>query len=141
MGGDAHDNCISLPGSLALCRRDRACRGGLVSARVAILIPAAVDASAATPAAAPLPKGCARDSAAPRSDAADPKSFTTTGPLVAEQQADIAAERDGRVVSINVRIGDRVKKGQLLAQLDDRALRVGMRIAEGADGFSAGAAA
>ncbi len=46
-----------------------------------------------------------------------------TGPLVAEQQADIAAERNGRVVSINVRIGDRVKKGQLLAQLDDRALK------------------
>ena len=56
-------------------------------------------------------------------EAADPKSFTTTGPLVAEQQADIAAERNGRVVSINVRIGDHVKKEQLLAQLDDRALK------------------
>jgi RND family efflux transporter MFP subunit len=47
----------------------------------------------------------------------------TTGPLVAEQQADISAERNGRIVSINVRIGDRVKQGQLLAQLDDRELR------------------
>jgi membrane fusion protein, multidrug efflux system len=56
-------------------------------------------------------------------DAPDPKSFTTTGPLVAEQQADISAERSGRIVSINVRIGDRVKKGQVLAQLDDRELR------------------
>ena len=56
-------------------------------------------------------------------EAPDPRLFTTSGPLVAEQQADIAAERNGRIVSINVRIGDRVKKGQLLAQLDDRALR------------------
>jgi RND family efflux transporter MFP subunit len=48
--------------------------------------------------------------------------FTTTGPLVAEQQSDIAAERDGRVVSISVEIGDRVKRGQLMASLDDRAL-------------------
>ena len=50
-------------------------------------------------------------------------SFTTTGPLVAEQQADIAAERNGRVVNIAVQIGDRVKRGQLLASLDDRLLR------------------
>jgi RND family efflux transporter MFP subunit len=48
--------------------------------------------------------------------------FATTGPLMAEQQADIAAERDGRVVRIAVEIGDRVRQGQLLASLDDRAL-------------------
>ena len=53
----------------------------------------------------------------------DPKSFTTTGPLVAEQQADIAAEREGRIVNIAVQIGDHVQRGQLLALLDDRALR------------------
>jgi RND family efflux transporter MFP subunit len=51
------------------------------------------------------------------------KTFTTTGPLVAEQQADISAERNGRVVSIAVQIGDRVKQGQVLALLDDRVLR------------------
>ena len=53
----------------------------------------------------------------------DPRSFTTTGPLVAEQQADIAAEREGRIVNIAVQIGDHVQGGQLLALLDDRALR------------------
>ena len=52
-----------------------------------------------------------------------PKSFTTTGPLVAEQQADIAAEREGRIVSVAVQIGDHVQNGQLLAPLDDRVLR------------------
>jgi membrane fusion protein (multidrug efflux system) len=51
------------------------------------------------------------------------KSFTTVGPLVAVQQADIAAEREGRVVSIAVEIGDHVQKGQLLALLDDSMLR------------------
>jgi RND family efflux transporter MFP subunit len=53
----------------------------------------------------------------------DAGSFTTTGPLVAEQQADIAAERTGRIVEIGVQIGDHVKAGQLLALLDDRVLR------------------
>lgn len=53
----------------------------------------------------------------------DPKFFTTTGPLVAEQQADIAAERDGRIATINVQIGDHVTKGQVIATLDDSILR------------------
>ena len=91
------------------------------SARVAILIP-----QRWTRARLPTPPCRRRKLHLSRQhlrEAADPKSFTTTGPLVAEQQADIAAERNGRMVSINVRIGDRVKKGQLLAQLDDRALK------------------
>jgi RND family efflux transporter MFP subunit len=67
------------------------------------------------PAAAPAP--------APAPLSADPRAFATTGPIVAEQQADIAAERPGRIVTINVQIGDRVKGGQLLASLDDRLLR------------------
>ncbi len=82
--------------------------------------PASVVASAAAaPTAAPSSKALAE----PAADAPDPKSFNTSGPLVAEQQADIAAERNGRVVNVSVRIGDRVKKGQLLAELDDRSLR------------------
>jgi len=59
----------------------------------------------------------------PPPDTTDPRHYSTTGPLVAERQADIAAERDGRVVHIAVEIGDRVKQGQVLALLDDRALR------------------
>ncbi len=56
-------------------------------------------------------------------DTTNPNSFTTTGPLVADQQADISAERDGRIVTVGAQIGDRVQRGQLLALLDDRALR------------------
>ena len=53
----------------------------------------------------------------------DVRSFTTVGPLVVEQQADVVAERDGRVTSVNVEISDHVRKGEVLALLDDRALQ------------------
>lgn len=82
----------------------------------------AVDAGEASAASSTPVHVPAAPSAAP-ANGTDPKSFTTTGPLVAEQQADISAERDGRIASIAVQIGDRVKKGQLLAMLDDRILR------------------
>jgi RND family efflux transporter MFP subunit len=84
--------------------------------------PAAVDASAAVPATtASTPKVAAVASSVAATP--DPKSFSTTGPLVAEQQADVAAERSGRIVNVQARIGDHVKKGQVLAQLDDRELQ------------------
>lgn len=72
----------------------------------------------AVPVASVSPK-----SAAPIVESPESRAFTTTGPLVAEQQADIAAERDGRIVRVAVQIGDRVRRGQVLAVLDDRALR------------------
>lgn len=50
-------------------------------------------------------------------------SFTTVGPLVVEQQADVVADRDGRVTSVRVEIGDHVRRGDVLALLDDRALQ------------------
>jgi len=54
--------------------------------------------------------------------ASNPREFTTSGPLVVEQQANVAAERDGRVTAVNVDLGDRVRRGEVLATLDDRAL-------------------
>jgi RND family efflux transporter MFP subunit len=50
-------------------------------------------------------------------------SFTTTGPLVVDQQADVLAERDGRVVEIKAEIADHVVKNQVLARLDSRELQ------------------
>src|SRR5690349_21527621 len=101
------------------CLDRRYCRVAIALVAVAVACagcdshPAAVDASAATAAAAtPPPKATAEAATGSVAEGADPKLFTTTGPLVAQQQADIAAERNGRVVSINVRIGDRVQKGQ-----------------------------
>jgi RND family efflux transporter MFP subunit len=73
-------------------------------------------AAASTPTPAPEPH-------VSESHLSEPGPFTTTGPLVADQQADIAVERDGRIATVQVQIGDRVKTGQVLATLDDRALR------------------
>lgn len=102
---------------------------GFVAALVVITLgwtgcdshPASVVASASSATSVPSSKATAEPVTAV--DAPDLNSFNTSGPLVAEQQADIAAERNGRVVGVSVRIGDRVKKGQILAELDDRSLR------------------
>jgi RND family efflux transporter MFP subunit len=83
----------------------------------------AVDASAAPAEPAAAPPAKTLPVTQPAAEHPGPQSFTTTGPLVAEQQADISAARNGRIETVNVRIGDRVKKGQLLAQLDDRELQ------------------
>lgn len=64
--------------------------------------------------------------AAPGEPAAQPPSvqkesvFVASGPVVVENQVDVAALRDGVVVSILAQPGTRVRKGQLLAKLDDR---------------------
>jgi len=85
--------------------------------------PDAHTTAAAASAPAPAPVQAGAQAGTQVQGAPDAKSFTTSGPLVAEQQADISAERGGRIVGIAVEIGDRVKAGQVLAQLDDRALR------------------
>lgn len=89
--------------------------------------------------ASPAPAAQARHTAAepapparptPSADEGEPARFTTTGPLVAVQQSDVAAERDGRIVNIAVEIGDHVRQGQVLASLDDRNSRTQVAAAE-----------
>lgn len=53
--------------------------------------------------------------------AASPE-FIASGPIVVENQIELAAQRDGVVSQIFVEAGAPVKKGQLLAKLDDRQL-------------------
>jgi RND family efflux transporter MFP subunit len=77
--------------------------------------PAAAASAAPVSASAPAPP--------PAPSEPDAKSFTTSGPLVAEQQTDVGGERDGRIIEIDVQIGDHVRAGQLLARLDDRMLQ------------------
>jgi len=74
-------------------------------------LPAVAANSVPTPAPPPVPP-----------DPPASRGFTTSGPLVAEQQADVAAQRDGRVVKVAADIGDHVRKGQVMASLDDREL-------------------
>ncbi len=82
--------------------------------------PAELSAAAASTSSAALllPAG-----SAPDGEPQSTKPFSTTGPLVAAQQADVAAERDGLIVRIAGNIGDHVVRGQTLALLDDRLLR------------------
>jgi RND family efflux transporter MFP subunit len=76
--------------------------------------------SPAAPAADP-PSNPGAPAAAPAISAG--RAYTTVAPLTVEQQADVVAERDGRVAAVKVEIGDHVRRGEVLALLDDRALQ------------------
>jgi RND family efflux transporter MFP subunit len=103
-------------------------RGSAAPGSQPVLASSPPTSAAAEPVAAP-PSPFAGASAyltgpdAPHPAAAEARNFTTVGPLVVEQQADVVAERDGRVTSVSVEIGDHVRRGQVLALLDDRALQ------------------
>jgi membrane fusion protein, multidrug efflux system len=49
-----------------------------------------------------------------------PTDYIASGPIVVENQVELAAQRDGVVAEVFVETGAPVKKGQLLAKLDDR---------------------
>lgn len=49
-----------------------------------------------------------------------PENFVASGPVVVENQVDVDALRDGVVVTVSAEPGTRVRKGQILAKLDDR---------------------
>jgi RND family efflux transporter MFP subunit len=68
--------------------------------------------SAAAPAILP--------SAAAAPLASRPQDFSTSGPLVVENQLEVQSLRDGVIQQIRADVGSRVQKGELLAQLDDR---------------------
>ena len=51
-----------------------------------------------------------------------PTDYIASGPIVVENQVELAAQRDGVVAEIFVETGAIIKKGQLLAKLDDRQL-------------------
>ena len=61
--------------------------------------------------------------AAPAPATGEGRAFSTVGPLIVEHQADVVTERDGRVTAVEVEIGDHVRRGEVLALLDDRALQ------------------
>ena len=49
-----------------------------------------------------------------------PEDFVASGPIIVENQVDVAAQREGVVAQLIADSGTQVKKGQLLALLDDR---------------------
>ncbi len=53
--------------------------------------------------------------------------FELDGVVQAVKQSTVAAQITGRIVSVSVKAGDKVRAGQLLATLDDREAQVGMQ--------------
>jgi HlyD family secretion protein len=53
-----------------------------------------------------------------------PKYFEATGSLAADAQTDVAPQTSGKVVAVGVDLGSHVKRGQMLAKLDDADSRI-----------------
>ena len=83
--------------------------------------PTAVAAAEAAPAPAP-----ATTASAP---AAAQAEFIASGPIIVEDQVDVAAQRDGVIAEVFVEPGTAVKKGQLLARMDDRQIAADLEAA------------
>jgi RND family efflux transporter MFP subunit len=66
--------------------------------------------------------------AAPPTAAHEPE-FLASGPIVVEDQVDVAAQRDGVIAKVLAEPGTSVKKGQLLARLDDRQISADLEAA------------
>ncbi len=74
----------------------------------------------AADAAAPLPSKPPAEASSQSQPT--PSDYIASGPIVVENQVELAAQRDGVVTQVFVEAGAAVKKGQILAQLDDRQL-------------------
>lgn len=80
------------------------------------------DHAAAPAEAASAPSTSSQSAPAAASATPTDNRFTASGPIVVENQVDVAAQREGVVVQILADAGARVGKGQPLAKLDDRQL-------------------
>ncbi len=60
-----------------------------------------------------------------------PATYIASGPIVVEDQVDVAAQRAGVIYSLRAEVGQQVRKGELLGTLDDRQLRAECDAADG----------
>lgn len=81
----------------------------------------------ASPATAPAQPAPAGDSAEQVHTQDAPRGYI--GVVIAGEVADVAARTSGLVMSVGVRLGDRVERGGTIATIDDRALRDDLEIA------------
>lgn len=98
----------------------------LLGFTLAVAVAGCGDSSAVGP-ARPAPVSSAASSPAPPDPAPSSRNTDThklLSVLSVEHQLDVATERDGVVVSIARDEGSDVKKGDVLAQLDDRTLQI-----------------
>ncbi len=90
----------------------------LQSALIAIICALLLSCSSA-----PTPTAAAAAPARPAPEPQAPQpSFIASGPIVVENQVDVMAQRSGVLSQIMVETGASVRKGQLLARIDDRQL-------------------
>jgi HlyD family secretion protein len=61
--------------------------------------------------------------------AATEHEFVASGPIIVEDQVDVAAQRDGVIAKVLADAGTRARKGQLLAMLDDRQISADLEAA------------
>jgi membrane fusion protein (multidrug efflux system) len=101
---------------VALC-----CLAGCDQGSAAPPGPVLASSPAAPAADPPSNPAAAAPAAAPATG--EGRAYTTVAPLIVERQADVVAERDGRITAVKVEIGDHVRRGEVLALLDDRALQ------------------
>src|SRR5208282_6759268 len=87
---------------------------------VTVLLPGCSSNSTLAGAAVPVASKLPAEPASPPQAA--PTDYIASGPIVVEDQVELAAQRDGVVAEVFVETGASVKKGQLLAKLDDRQL-------------------
>lgn len=62
--------------------------------------------------------------------------LTVVGNLIGQQTIDIAPRTGGRLLSVNVQLGDRVRRGQTLAKVEDREIVEQVRQAEASEEVS-----
>ena len=55
--------------------------------------------------------------------------FLATGPIIVENEVDVTAQRDGIIAKLTAEPGTAVRKGQLLANLDDRQISADLEAA------------
>jgi RND family efflux transporter MFP subunit len=79
--------------------------------------------AAAEAASAPSHNEASAPAAAPEHE------FLASGPIIVEDQVDVAAQRDGVIAKVAADAGTRVRKGQLLAILDDRQISADLEAA------------
>jgi RND family efflux transporter MFP subunit len=58
------------------------------------------------------------------------QQLTVVGNLIGEQTVDVVPRTAGRLISMNVKLGDRVRRGQVLAKVEDREMVEQVRQAE-----------
>jgi membrane fusion protein (multidrug efflux system) len=87
---------------------------------VTVLLPGCTSNLTPADAAVTLVAKPAAESASPSQSAS--ADYIASGPIVVENQVELAAQRDGVVAQVFVETGASVRKGQLLARLDARQL-------------------